>query len=439
MTVIIFTGPTLPQAEAQAQAQAQALSGAVIMPPARQGDIWRAVRRHQPVAIGLIDGVFFHEPAVWHREILWALAEGVHVFGAASMGALRAAELAPFGMRGVGCVFDAFCAGIWPGFPEPFEDDDEVAVLHAPAELGHASLSDAMVDLRDTLLAAVADGVVTPSESVSLAQRLKALPFGERRLSQIVALGTGCLDPSSLARLRAWLPGGAVSRKRLDALALLDQLALFLGERPAPFKAPFRFERVQSWHDFVATPDRLTAEDILVLEEARLSVEDWRDTTRAALGRLSAIGAAPAASDEGARLALDQFRLARGLIRRADLDGWIARNAATPEWLKRMVRDEAALTASLTPPPPGLDAAIVDHLRLTDRFAGLLGRALAKRAGLAQLRRPVQGPTLDAALSWYAERSGRDTLAAAPDVWPDEPAFQLAVWREYLFVHAEAQ
>ena len=78
------------------------------MAPARQGDIWRAVRAHRPVAIGLIDGVFFHEPAVWHREILWALAEGVHVFGAASMGALRAAELEPFGMRGVGRVFAAY-------------------------------------------------------------------------------------------------------------------------------------------------------------------------------------------------------------------------------------------------------------------------------------------------------------------------------------------
>jgi hypothetical protein len=134
MTVVVFTGPTLPKAEAEARL------GGTILPPARQGDIWRAVRTHRPVAIGLIDGVFFHQPAIWHREILWALAEGVHVFGAASMGALRAAELAPFGMRGVGKVFEAFRDGFWPGFSEPFEDDDEVAVIHAPAELGHAAM-----------------------------------------------------------------------------------------------------------------------------------------------------------------------------------------------------------------------------------------------------------------------------------------------------------
>ena len=60
------------------------------------------VRESAPRAIGIIDGVFLDVASVWHREILWALSQGVHVFGAASMGALRAAELDGFGMRGVG-------------------------------------------------------------------------------------------------------------------------------------------------------------------------------------------------------------------------------------------------------------------------------------------------------------------------------------------------
>jgi hypothetical protein len=445
MTVVVFTGPTLPRAEAEARL------AATIMPPARQGDIWRAVRAHQPVAIGLIDGVFFHEPAVWHREILWAMAEGVHVFGAASMGALRAAELAPFGMRGVGRVFGAFRDGIWPGFSEPFEDDDEVAVVHAPAELGHAPLSDAMVDLRDTLLAAVDEGIITAAQAVALAERLKALPFAERRLSQIVAIGAGCLDTASIVALRAWLPHGAVPRKRRDALALLDELGQCMADRPEPFAPPFRFETVQTWHDFVTAPTPLTAEEALVLEEARLCVEDWHDTCREALGRLHAVGAAPAASDDGERRALDRFRLQRGLVRRADLDAWLVRNAAGADWLKRMVEDEARVTASLTSPPPGpptgpptgpppgLDAAIVDHLRLTDRFAGLLRRGLAKRANLAGLRPPMPGPLLDAALGWYAERSGCHALTPVAAGWTDEAAFQQAVWREYIFVRAEAR
>jgi hypothetical protein len=432
MTVLVFTGPTLSQAEARAR------FGGTILPPARQGDIWRAVRAHRPAVIGLIDGVFFHQPAVWHREILWAMAEGVHMFGAASMGALRAAELAPFGMRGVGRVFAAFRDGHWPGFAEPFEDDDEVAVFHAPAELGHAPLSDAMVDLRDTLLAASDNGVITAAEAQALAKRLKALPFGERSLSQILAVGAGCLDAASIAALRAWLPAGAVPRKRLDAVALLDELQQFLGRRPEPFAAPFRFERVQAWHDFVTAPEPLTSEEALVLEEARLCAEAWNETARAALGRFRAVGAAPAAAVGGAARALDQFRLKRGLVRRADLEAWLAGNAATPEWLERIMGEEEALTASLSSPPPGLDATILDHLRLTGRFAGLLQRALAKRAKLDGLRPPTPGPLLDAALTWFAERSGADPLLPVPAEWADAAAFRQAVWREYIFVHAEA-
>ena len=36
--------------------------------------------------IGLIDGFFENVASVWHKEILFALSEGVQVFGAASMG-----------------------------------------------------------------------------------------------------------------------------------------------------------------------------------------------------------------------------------------------------------------------------------------------------------------------------------------------------------------
>jgi hypothetical protein len=63
--------------------------------------LYRAALAH-PAAIGVIDGYFEVVPTVWHKEILWAMAQGIHVFGAASIGALRAAELDSFGMRGVG-------------------------------------------------------------------------------------------------------------------------------------------------------------------------------------------------------------------------------------------------------------------------------------------------------------------------------------------------
>jgi len=65
----------------------------------------------RPRVIGIVDGYFERVPAVWHKEILWAMSRGVHVLGAASMGALRAAELHPFGMVGVGAIFEGFRDG----------------------------------------------------------------------------------------------------------------------------------------------------------------------------------------------------------------------------------------------------------------------------------------------------------------------------------------
>ncbi|HCU97270.1 MAG TPA: hypothetical protein DHU96_33000, partial [Actinobacteria bacterium] len=94
-TPVVFAGPSLGEAHARA-----ALPGAVILPPARCGDVL-SVLRLRPAAIVLIDGLYDTTPAPWHKELLWALEARVPVVGAASMGALRAAELDRFGMIGV--------------------------------------------------------------------------------------------------------------------------------------------------------------------------------------------------------------------------------------------------------------------------------------------------------------------------------------------------
>ena len=80
------------------------LAGLDLRPPAGRGAILRAAADGAP-AIGLIDGIYESEPAVWHKEILYALGRGIPVLGAASMGALRAAECAAFGMKGIGSIF----------------------------------------------------------------------------------------------------------------------------------------------------------------------------------------------------------------------------------------------------------------------------------------------------------------------------------------------
>src|SRR5215470_5937168 len=161
-----------------ARDEARALLDATYRPPVQQGDV-AALVPQQPAAILIVDGFFSWVPSVWHKEILWALEQGVAVLGASSMGALRAAELHDFGMVGVGRVYDDFAAG-------RLHDDDEVAVLHADEEHAYRPLSDALVNIRATLGAAVDAGVVDGTTAADLVLRAKATFFPDRRLASLV-------------------------------------------------------------------------------------------------------------------------------------------------------------------------------------------------------------------------------------------------------------
>ena len=135
VTAIIFAGPSLPP-----KLRPAADSSLDWRPPVRQGELYQAALA-RPSIIGVIDGYFEVTPTVWHKEILWAMSRGIHVFGSASLGALRAAELAAFGMEGVGTIVELYRDGV-------LEDDDEVAIAHGPAESGFVAASEAMVNIR---------------------------------------------------------------------------------------------------------------------------------------------------------------------------------------------------------------------------------------------------------------------------------------------------
>ena len=401
MNAVVFLGPTLPRADAAA------VLDAAFLPPARQGDVFRAVRTHRPRAIGLIDGVFLDVPAVWHREILWALSEGVHVFGAASMGALRAAELATFGMRGVGAIFAAYQAGSWPGDDARFEDDDEVAVIHAPAEAGGVALSDAMVDLRASLAAADAAGVIDAAGRGALVAAMKSLHFPARSFTRLAQEARAILGEAAAARLSDWLVGNRVAQKRLDAIAMLQEVARLLARDPPPFQAPFRFERALVWEQFVRAASAPDEADTLVLEELLLDPPARLAAERAALGRM----AAPIAPPDIAAT-LDRFRARQGLWSRADLDAWMQRNALDTAALERILQREAALDEAARQGGPELHAAMLEHLRLTGQFSKLLERARAKQAALADAAAtPPAGPAMAAVLDWYFTASAGRTPA----------------------------
>ena len=167
MDIWVFAGPTLPPGH-----PARAGLEAHFAGPAAQGDVYLAARR-QPWGVVIIDGYFERVPAVWHKEILWAMARGVHVFGGGSLGALRAVELHPFGMVGVGAVFEAYRSG-------ELEGDDEVALVHAPPDAGYRPLSEALVNMRWTLATAERQEVLSAGTRAALIGLAKAMFYAER-------------------------------------------------------------------------------------------------------------------------------------------------------------------------------------------------------------------------------------------------------------------
>src|SRR5438270_6241334 len=107
----IFAGPSLAEGEVDCRIKR--------FGPAQLGSVYLATKAGYNV-IGLIDGIFGNVPTVWHKEILYAIDHGCLVYGSSSIGALRAAELYAYGMRGVGLCYRLYRAGV-------ITDDDEVA------------------------------------------------------------------------------------------------------------------------------------------------------------------------------------------------------------------------------------------------------------------------------------------------------------------------
>lgn len=234
--IVVFAGPTI-----AANDPGLLDSGVIVRGPAAQGDIFQAAQ-HRPFAIVLIDGYFNFVPAPWHRELLWAMSAGIHVFGASSIGALRAAELGCLGMIGVGEVYQMFTDGT-------LTDDDEVAVVHGPAELGYPLLSIAMVDIRATL--AKASKVIPEEVADRIAVVAKGLNFRERNLRAIcVAAEEAGVPASELSHLEAWWPDNFVDRKKQDAIAAVRAAQVLRRTNPGKFNAEFLFEVTDPWLQF---------------------------------------------------------------------------------------------------------------------------------------------------------------------------------------------
>jgi hypothetical protein len=235
MRAIIFAGPSMPPPRSR-------FAGFEWRPPIRQGDLYLAALE-RPAFIGVIDGYFELVPTVWHKEILWAMAQGIHVYGAASIGALRAVELADFGMKGIGHIYQQFRTGA-------LMDDDEVAVMHGPEEVDYVQVTEALVNVRASVDRALELDVVDPALAAKLVQIAKSLFYKDRTYEEILKTAAGqALPPDALRRFAAWLPHGQVDQKRIDAEEMLQAIVAHITEGVSPLQVSYRFAHSFAWEE----------------------------------------------------------------------------------------------------------------------------------------------------------------------------------------------
>jgi hypothetical protein len=150
-----------------------------VAPPAIHGDVERTVRGGYR-RIVLVDGLFYHQLTVGHREIRMALEANVEVIGLGSLGAIRAAELAGQGMAGFGQVYEAYRS-------DPDLSDDEVALLHEPTE-PYRPLSEPLIHLRSWILALKDTGTVSAPAAERAIKSLRCRWFGDRTVHAACAV-----------------------------------------------------------------------------------------------------------------------------------------------------------------------------------------------------------------------------------------------------------
>lgn len=383
IVIVVFTGPSL------APAEVPALPDLRVLPPVAQGDVYRAARE-RPWGIGIVDGFFEHVPAVWHKEILWAMSEGVHVFGASSMGALRAAELADFGMIGVGWIFEQYRSGA-------LSADDEVAVAHASAEHGYRRASEALVDIRATLGAAVEAKSCDPALAEALVAIAKARFYPDRTWPAVLAAARAAQkDPRMLDALEQWLPGGRVGQKRRDALDMIEAMRARRSEEPGPLRVGFTFQHTDIWDQALhrMRPERIevdAAADVsALLDELRL-LGDEQLYLRAVQGALLRGLATETADRHGVKVGPElvrrtamEFRREQGLYTEPITSAWLLEQGLDRESFARMMMGEARLRWAKAVSEPELRRHLVDQLRAMGCYGRLHAQVRAKQAALGR-------------------------------------------------------
>ena len=180
-------------------------------PPVKRGDIELALSQNIKELL-IIDGYFENQNPIWQREIFYALKEGMTIFGCASMGALRAIELAEYGMIGLGQIYKMYKRG-------EIDGDDEVALCHSiePINGEYIETTIPLVNLRYAI------HNMTDKKQIEYLRKaleqLKAYPFQNRdeiNLQKIL-LESGMLKTEIKELISSMQGRGKNNLKNMDA------------------------------------------------------------------------------------------------------------------------------------------------------------------------------------------------------------------------------
>jgi ribosomal protein S12 methylthiotransferase accessory factor len=208
---VVFLGPSLELEHARR------ILPASYRLPIKRGDL---VDVPPGALVGIIDGVFQHSASVSPREIHRAVERGVRIFGASSMGALRALEVS--GMIGVGSVYEMYRDGL-------IVSDDEVALALDPDT--QKPLTVPLVNVRFAIDRLVRSGTLDRALGDRIVEAAIRLHFAERTYPAIMAeAGLGArADVRDLIVMLA-----QIDLKREDAHTLLETLASVVEQGWAP-------------------------------------------------------------------------------------------------------------------------------------------------------------------------------------------------------------
>lgn len=335
--IVIFLGSSL------SVDRAKEILDAIYLPPAKQSDLLSAVTTYNPDIIGLIDGVFLSLPSVWHKEILFALERGVAVYGASSMGALRAAETEAFGMVGIGEIYRMYASG-------ELMDDDEVALVHGPEETGYRPLSEPMVNVRATFRCAKDEGIIDNETCEKLIAIAKSIYFPERTFPAIFRqAATAGLLPEKIKEMENFVKEKYVDLKRQDAILLLETLRN-LPESLPQAKPEFDLIRNQFFASLYHRDRTVRRHETTlplgdIASYAALHLPDFDEINLHAANRalvqilaeILGVEVSPAAVEKESK----RFRSRRNLIEETTFTNWLTENDLTLEEFEELMVEMA--------------------------------------------------------------------------------------------------